>query len=413
VVGGSQSFVNSEAGEAPEATQTQKQTLNRRQLHTQFKSQFEPEAKRPRLQLSGNTTRMKDNFEKAEPPAKARKITPVNSNLSSALLARALMLVGGREWSNQNDAFAASVGARASKPFTRKCTGGQRGALKSWASLFENVGTELWMTGVLGWTEHDWIRFCKDVCTHYGVQHNIFKYFVLRDPAAYCRMEGVEEEETNENKSKQKAIRLARIFLEQSEWLLDRDSLAVEIVGDSQVVINWLLGVWQTSNLVYASALHEAQNGLYDLAIAAKLRPPNAGYNILKWVYREGNDRADELTWEARKGNTGRRYKHDIIEAIRNNNIKINALRGAFDGGRSELGVGCGWLLDVHAYYISPSFSSSSTQIGNVRTPIWINNVMADAFLLPPCCTVTQAELSAACRLLSGLQEFVRLACLC
>eukprot|EP00959_Pyramimonas_sp_CCMP1952_P144538 3025410-Pyramimonas_sp.AAC.1 len=31
---------------------------------------------------------------------------------------------------------------------------------------------------------------------------------------------------------------------------------------------------------------------------------------------------------------------------------------------------------------------------------------MADAFLLPPSCTVTQAEIRAAFRLLSGLQEF-------
>ena len=409
VVGGSQSFVNSEAGDAPEATQTQKQTLNRRKLISQAQS----EAKRRRLQLSGNTTRMKDKFEKVEPPAKVRKITPIISNLSTALQARALMLVGGREWSNRTDAFLASVGSKAAKPFTRKCAGGQSGAFRSWASLFENVGTELWMTGVLGWTEYDWIRFCKDVCTHYGVQHNIYKYFVLRDPSPHCGKRGEEEEEvTNESKQKQKAIRLAKIFEEQSEWHLDRRSLAMEIAGDSQVVIHWLLGVWQTSNLVYASALRETQNELYELAIAAKLRPPSAGHNIFKWVYREGNDRADELTWEARKGNTGRRQKHDIVQAIRNNHIKINALRGAFDGGRSEMGVGCGWLLDVHAYYISPSFSSS-TGIGAGRAPIWINNVVADAFLLPPCCTVTQAELSAACRLLSGLQEFVRLACLC
>ena len=47
VVGGSQSFVNSEAGDAPEATQTQKQTLNRRKLISQAQS----EAKRRRLQL--------------------------------------------------------------------------------------------------------------------------------------------------------------------------------------------------------------------------------------------------------------------------------------------------------------------------------------------------------------------------
>eukprot|EP00959_Pyramimonas_sp_CCMP1952_P377611 7909714-Pyramimonas_sp.AAC.1 len=70
------------------------------------------------------------------------------------------------------------------------------------------------------------------------------------------------------------------------------------------------------------------------------MRPPNAGHNIIKWVYREGNERADELTWEARRGNTGRIYNHDIIQEIRNHNIKINALRGAFDGGRSEMGVG-------------------------------------------------------------------------
>ena len=119
------------------------------------------------------------------------------------------------------------------------------------------------------------------------------------------------------------------------------------------------------------------------------------------------------MTWEARKGKTGRRDNHDIIKAIRDNKIKINALRGVFDGGRSELGVGCGWLLDVHAYFISPSLSSPSNRISSVWEPIWINNVMAEAFLLPPCCTVTQAELSAACRLLTGLQEFVLLACLC
>ena len=189
-------------------------------------------------------------------------------------------------------------------------------------------------------------------------------------------------------------------------------TIATELVGDSQVIVHWMLGLWQTSNLIYASALHDAQNHLHALASTARLRPPGPGHNIFKWVYREGNDRADELTWEARRGNTGTRHKHDIIQAIRDKHIKINTFRGAFDGGRSELGVGCGWLLDVHAYHISPSFTSSA-HLQHSIVPIWINNVMADAFLLPPCCTVTQAELTAACRLLSGLEEFMRLACLC
>eukprot|EP00959_Pyramimonas_sp_CCMP1952_P189825 3971198-Pyramimonas_sp.AAC.1 len=118
----------------------------------------------------------------------------------------------------------------------------------------------------------------------------------------------------------------------------------------------------------------------------ANMRPPNAGHTIIKWVYREGNERADELTWGARRGNTGPQYKHDIIQEIRNHNIKINAVRGAFDGGRSEMGVGCGWLIDVHAYFISPSLTSSPELIGFDRAPIWTNNIMADAFLLPHSC---------------------------
>eukprot|EP00959_Pyramimonas_sp_CCMP1952_P428025 8964199-Pyramimonas_sp.AAC.1 len=97
------------------------------------------------------------------------------------------------------------------------------------------------MTGMLGWAGRDWIRFCKDVCTRYEVQHNIFKYFVLKEPHTYCSK--LEAEEATESKAEQRAIRLARVFEEQSEWLFDRHSLAVELAGDSQVVINWLLGV--------------------------------------------------------------------------------------------------------------------------------------------------------------------------
>eukprot|EP00959_Pyramimonas_sp_CCMP1952_P192401 4023138-Pyramimonas_sp.AAC.1 len=60
------------------------------------------------------------------------------------------------------------------------------------------------MTGALGWAERDWIRFCKDVCTHYEVQHNILKYFVLKEPQAHYCMK-VEEEEENESKAVQRA----------------------------------------------------------------------------------------------------------------------------------------------------------------------------------------------------------------
>ena len=157
--------------------------------------------------------------------------------------------------------------------------------------------------------------------------------------------------------------------------------------------------------------LHDAQNCLYDTAIAARLKPPSAGHSIFKWVYREGNERADALTWRARNGDTGVISNHDIINQIREKKVMINALRGAFDGGRSELGVGCGWFIDVHIYSISPS--SQYSQDSPRYMPFWLNDVMSESFLLPPICTVTQAELTAACRLLLGLKEFTCLACLC
>jgi hypothetical protein len=193
---------------------------------------------------------------------------------------------------------------------------------------------------MLGWAERDWISFCKDVCTHYNVQHNIFKYFVLEEPQThYCKQE--EEAEDHEGKAVQRAIRLARVFEEQSEWLFDRHSLAVELAGDSQVVINWLLGVWQTFNHVCSNTLHGAQHELYELTDIANMRPPNAGHNVITWVYCEGNERADELTWEARRGNTG---KYTNMTSFRRSVINTSAYMLSVvlwtEGGPK-------WVLDV------------------------------------------------------------------
>eukprot|EP00959_Pyramimonas_sp_CCMP1952_P300177 6278850-Pyramimonas_sp.AAC.1 len=47
------------------------------------------------------------------------------------------------------------------------------------------------------------------------------------------------------------------------------------------------------------------QNMLCDLSVSCLIRPPEAGRNTFKWVYREGNTEADEMTWNARTGNCG------------------------------------------------------------------------------------------------------------
>ena len=78
----------------------------------------------------------------------------------------------------------------------------------------------------------------------------------------------------------------------------------------------------------------------------------------------------------------------------------IRAVRGSFDGGKCDVGVSCGWVIDLYIT-ISPSSSSSSPPPGLYES-WWQLGVARRAFMIPPHCTITQAELSAAESLLTG-----------
>ena len=64
------------------------------------------------------------------------------------------------------------------------------------------------------------------------------------------------------------------------------------------------------------------------------------GGDIGKHVYREGNQRADELTHIARQGN----LENDATTELRG--YHIHALRGGFDGGVDKDGAGAGYWLE-------------------------------------------------------------------
>eukprot|EP00959_Pyramimonas_sp_CCMP1952_P077625 1622549-Pyramimonas_sp.AAC.1 len=76
----------------------------------------------------------------------------------------------------------------------------------------------------------------------------------------------------------------------------------MELSEDSQVVVNWLTGMYNTSNLAYMDEVADASNLLYLLATTSGNIPPSAGHDIWKWAHREGNTRADGMTWIARRG---------------------------------------------------------------------------------------------------------------
>eukprot|EP00959_Pyramimonas_sp_CCMP1952_P334194 6999105-Pyramimonas_sp.AAC.1 len=126
--------------------------------------------------------------------------------------------------------------------------------------------------------------------------------------------------------------RLAKLFLDESSWERVPGHLAVELKGDSQCVIRWLEGLYYTGNIGYAAKVAKMQNLLCDLSVSCLLRLPEYGRNIFKWVYREGNTEADEMTWNARTGNCGIWHDDDFLELIKLNTVLINCIRGSFHG---------------------------------------------------------------------------------
>ena len=182
----------------------------------------------------------------------------------------------------------------------------------------------------------------------------------------------------------------------------------MEFSGDSQVVVNWLLGLYATSNHVYTENVAKACNQVYALCSSLFILPPSAGHDIWKWVYREGNCRADEMTWAARRGIQERKFDSALISDIKNGYLQVSGIRGAFDGGCSESGVGCGWICDVYLTSIS-----KASFLGPSYCDAWYHNACYESLLLPASTTITEAELTAATRLLQGVVLFLCEAGLC
>ena len=121
------------------------------------------------------------------------------------------------------------------------------------------------------------------------------------------------------------------------------------------------------------------------------------GRDVFKHEFREFNERADRLTHMAREGRSYTLENYEVQSFSSNGRIPI-AVRGSFDGGVSEAGVGCGAWMEV-------AFASHNSRI------CW-ETVFERAWLIDPSCTVTESELSAAecmvhalCSVLASLSQ--------
>eukprot|EP00959_Pyramimonas_sp_CCMP1952_P350118 7335543-Pyramimonas_sp.AAC.1 len=106
----------------------------------------------------------------------------------------------------------------------------------------------------------------------------------------------------------------------------------MELRGDSQFGTRWLTCRYQCLNEVYARTIASMQNQLYSLCERYKILSPEAGRDIWKWVYREGDEEADHETHLARERQTTTdvRWDQNILKLIREVQCSEHAVRGSF-----------------------------------------------------------------------------------
>ena len=189
-------------------------------------------------------------------------------------------------------------------------------------------------------------------------------------------------------------------------WDFEGIGFPVEISGDSLLIINWLCGIWQVGDHTYQKRVNKVINIMDGMSSMYNVRAASQGRDLFKHEFREFNGRADRLTHLAREGHSYTLENYDVQRFSSYGRIPI-AVRGSFDGGVSEAGVGCGAWMEVAVASHNPSHAS-----GGPSTRISWETVFERAWLIDPSCTVTESELSAAecmvhalCNVLASLSQ--------
>ena len=100
----------------------------------------------------------------------------------------------------------------------------------------------------------------------------------------------------------------------------------VQIVGDSNLVVNWMNGRWKINNQKFRVEVQKTQH----LLDKTDIRPMADHLDLFQQIYRDWNEGADRLTHEARE--RGACWNSFIV----NEGSKIAAVRAYFDGGVSR-----------------------------------------------------------------------------
>ncbi|CAK0893126.1 unnamed protein product [Prorocentrum cordatum] len=150
----------------------------------------------------------------------------------------------------------------------------------------------------------------------------------------------------------------------------------MELIGDSSTGVNWINGLWTTSNIIYPHIMGDIQNRLEQISVSFGMRPPSWGHNLFEWIYREGNERVDRLTWLARTKNSYVAFHTSLIEYA--SKTKLDGLRGFFDGGRSVEGCAAEPLCMAVEHVLGSLLHPDSCLISHLLGPVFCSlNILA------------------------------------
>jgi ribonuclease HI len=171
-----------------------------------------------------------------------------------------------------------------------------------------------------------------------------------------------------------KAKRARLIHRVPLEWSpANSDGCRLEVVGDSNLIINWLNGIWRCKYRTYdqrVSLLHDAIERMF---VAYSVLPRQDHCDLGRHIYRELNPEADALA--GRHSFSYNRLCHDV---------SFRFYRLFFDGScnQARSSGGGGWVL-YGARRIIDDSPEEWTKIAELSFPLFAG------------CTVTVAELEA------------------
>ena len=156
--------------------------------------------------------------------------------------------------------------------------------------------------------------------------------------------------------------------------------MRVQVMGDTNLVVNWLNGRWKINNQKFRADVQKTQN----LLDKTDIRPMADHLDSFQHIYRDGNEKADRLTHEARE--KGASCSFTMMEGS-----KLEAVRASFDGGVSSQED-----RKIKHKVVPACAIQASERIEEAAEKMEWRTTVEVAKVLPGDATITQAETTAA-----------------